>query len=80
MADWKIARGGNTERTLTAAADPSPCDPYRQALTMRPSLKAPTFSFSPPAHKAGRGEAEAVGGAQPRRAGGRMSKIKEIKK
>ena len=23
----------------------SPCDPYRQALTMRPSLKAPTFSF-----------------------------------
>jgi hypothetical protein len=35
---------------------------------------------SPPAHRAGRGEAEAVGGAQPRRAGGRMSEIKEIKK
>ena len=34
------ARGGNTERTLTAAAGPSPCDPYRQTLTMRPSLKA----------------------------------------
>ena len=30
----------NTERALTAAAGPSPCDPYRQALTMRPSLKA----------------------------------------
>ena len=45
MADWNTARGGNTERTLTAAAGPSPCDPYRQALTMRPSLKAPTFSF-----------------------------------
>ena len=45
MADWKTARGGNTERTLTAAAGPSPCDPYRQALTMRPSLKARTFSF-----------------------------------
>ena len=28
------------ERTLTAAAGPSPCDPYRQTLTMRPSLKA----------------------------------------
>ena len=26
-------------RTLTAAVGPSPCDPYRQALTMRPSLK-----------------------------------------
>ena len=40
MADWITARRGNTERTLTAAAGPSPCDPYRQALTMRPSLKA----------------------------------------
>ena len=39
MADWKTALGGNTERTLTAAAGPSPRDPYRQALTMRPSLK-----------------------------------------
>ena len=36
--------------------------------------------YSPPAHRAGRGEAEAVGGAQPRRAGGRISGIKEIKK
>ena len=40
----------------------------------------PPVTFSPPAHKAGRGEAEAVGGAQPRRAGGRISKIKEITK
>ena len=40
MADWNTARRGNTERTLTAAAGPSPCDPYRQTLTMRPSLKA----------------------------------------
>ena len=40
MADWITARGGDTERALTAAAGPSPCDPYRQALTMRPSLKA----------------------------------------
>ena len=38
-----------------------------------------TLRLSPPAHRAGRGEAEAVGGAQPRRAGGRMSEIKEIK-
>jgi len=29
-----------TERTLTAEAGPPPRDPYRQALTMRPSLKA----------------------------------------
>ena len=39
VADWKTARGGNTERTLTAAAGPSPCGPYRHALPMRPSLK-----------------------------------------
>ena len=40
VADWKAARRGNTERTLTAAAGPSPCcDPYRQALAMRPSLR-----------------------------------------
>ena len=39
VADWKTARGKNTERTLFAAAGPSPCDPYRHALTMRPSLK-----------------------------------------
>ena len=35
MADWKTALGGNTERTLTAAAGPSPRDPYRHALAMR---------------------------------------------
>ena len=40
MADWITARRGNAERTLTAAAGPSPCDPHRQALTMRPSLNA----------------------------------------
>ena len=40
MADWKTALRGNTERTLTAAAGPPPRDPYRQALTMRPSLRA----------------------------------------
>ena len=40
MADWETARGDNTERTLTAAAPPPPRDPYRQALAMRPSLKA----------------------------------------
>ena len=45
VADWKTARGGNTERTLTAAAGPSPRDPYRHALTMRPSQKARPFSF-----------------------------------
>ena len=45
VADWKTARGGNTERTLTAAAGPSPCDPYRHALAMRPSLKVRPFSF-----------------------------------
>ena len=40
MADWITALGGNTERTLTAAAGPPARDPYRQALTMRPSLRA----------------------------------------
>ena len=39
VADWITARRGNTERTLTAAAAPSPRDPYRHALTMRPSQK-----------------------------------------
>ena len=34
------ARRGNAERTLTALADPSPRDPYRHALAMRPSLRA----------------------------------------
>ena len=39
VADWNTARGRNTERTLTAAAGPSPRDPYRHALTMRPPRK-----------------------------------------
>ena len=43
--DRITARGGNTERTLTAAAGPSPCDPYRHALTMRPPQKVRPFSF-----------------------------------
>ena len=37
--------GGNTERTLTAAAGPSTSDPYRHALTMRPPRKVRPFSF-----------------------------------
>ena len=45
VADWKTARRGSTERTLTAAAGPSPCDPYRHALTMRPPQKVRPFSF-----------------------------------
>ena len=32
VADWVTARLGNTERTLTAAAGPSPCGHYRHAL------------------------------------------------
>ena len=36
VADWITALGGNMERTLTAAAGPSPRDPYRHALTRRP--------------------------------------------
>ena len=40
VADWITARGGDTERTLTAAAPPPPRDPYRHALAMRPSLRA----------------------------------------
>ena len=43
VADWATARGGNTERALTAAAGPSPCDPYRHALAMRPPRKARPF-------------------------------------
>ena len=39
VADWITARQGNTERTLTAAAGPSPRDPYRHALTMQPPPK-----------------------------------------
>ena len=31
VPDWKTARRGNTEHTLTATAGPSPCDPYRHA-------------------------------------------------
>ena len=45
VADWNTALGGNTERTLTAAAGPSPRDPYRHALTIRPPRKARPFSF-----------------------------------
>ena len=45
VADWKTARGGNTERTLTAAARPPPRDPYRHSLTMRPPRKARPFCF-----------------------------------
>ena len=45
VADWKTARRGNTERTLTAAAPPPPRDPYRHALTMRPPQKVRPFSF-----------------------------------
>ena len=45
VADWETSLGGNTERTLTAAAGPSPRDPYRHALTMRPPRKARPFGF-----------------------------------
>ena len=45
VAEWVTARGGNTERTLTAAAGPSPRDPYRHSLEMRPSQKARPFCF-----------------------------------
>ena len=45
VADWITARGGNTERTLTATAPPPPRDPYRHALTMRPPQKVRPFSF-----------------------------------
>jgi hypothetical protein len=48
VADWKTTLGGNTERTLTAAAGPSPRDPYRHALTMRPPQKVRPFSFLKP--------------------------------
>ena len=43
VADWNTALRGNTERTLTAAAGPSPRDPYRHSLAMRPSQKARPF-------------------------------------
>ena len=43
VADWITARRGNTERTLTAAAGPSLCDPYRHALARRPSQKVRPF-------------------------------------
>ena len=46
VADWNTARGGNTERALTAAVGPPPRDPYRHALTMRPPQKVrPFFCF-----------------------------------
>ena len=42
------------ERTLTAAAGPSPCDPYRHALARRPAtLKGPGFCFNFLSPKAG---------------------------
>ena len=37
--------GDTTERMLTAAAGPSPRDPYRHALAMRPPRKVRPFSF-----------------------------------
>ena len=45
VADWIAVRRGNTERTLTTEAGPSPCDPYRHALARRPPRKAPAFLF-----------------------------------
>ena len=45
VTDWITVRRGNMERTLTAEAGPSPCDPYRHALARRPPRKAPTFFF-----------------------------------
>ena len=46
VAGWITARGGGTERTLTAAAGPSPRDPYRHALAMRLPLKVrPLVSY-----------------------------------
>ena len=45
VADWITALGGNTERTLTAAAGPSPRDPYRHAFTMRSPLKVRPLVF-----------------------------------
>ena len=45
VADWITALGGNPERTLTAAAGPSPRDPYRHSLAMRPPRKARPFCF-----------------------------------
>ena len=45
VADWITALGRNTERTLTAAAGPSPRDPYRHALTMQPPQKVRPFRF-----------------------------------
>ena len=43
VVDWNTALAGNTERTLTAAAGPSPRDPYRHALAMRPPRKVRPF-------------------------------------
>ena len=45
VADWNTSRGGGTERTLTAAAGPSPRDPHRHALAMRPPRKVRPFFF-----------------------------------
>ena len=43
VADWTTARRGNTERTLTATAGSSPCDPYRHAIARWPSQKVRPF-------------------------------------
>ena len=54
VAVWNTARRGNTECTLTAVADPSPRDPYRHALAIRPLRKVRPFSFlnySPENHR-----------------------------
>ena len=45
VADWKTARRGDTERTLTAAAGPSPRAPYRHALAVRSPRKVRPFGF-----------------------------------
>ena len=69
----KLPRGQSSEMAPPWVKDRSAC--YRHAAL----YMGVCWAFSPPAHIAGRGEAEAVGGAQPRRAGGRISKTKEIK-
>ena len=44
--DQSLHEGGiRSARTLTAAAGPSPCGPYRHTLTMRPPLKARPLVF-----------------------------------
>ena len=45
VAVWITARGGNTERTLTAAAGPSPCDPLSPRPCKAAAPKGPVFCF-----------------------------------